>query len=344
MLERRDDAGGLHALDVRRGDGADEVRVLADRLLHASPARVAHDVEHGREALVHAERAHVGADARAHLAHQRRVERRAPAERHRVGGRAPGREARRGTPRGRAPGCRTGSPRRSAAARASATARRRAGSTGAVPNGRVSWPSPDGQDRVEVDVVVHVVLVRARHPRRRRMRRPTRRTAARPSRRMVIAAMSASTRSSTGSAASRHGMPCGRSEVPVPDRASSLHRPGETADDALLHDEEERERRDHRERRVGEHRAGVLRVLRRELRSRRAAAATAPAACAGADDEQRQQVAVPAADEREDADGDERRASTAAAGCARRTRSWLRRRSRRPPRARRGSRGGMGRG
>ena len=35
-----------------------------------------------------------------------------------------------------------------------------AGSTGAVPNGRVSCPRPVGQDRVEVDVVVHVVLVR----------------------------------------------------------------------------------------------------------------------------------------------------------------------------------------
>ena len=35
-----------------------------------------------------------------------------------------------------------------------------AASTGAVPNGRVSWPRPDGQQRVEVDVVVQVVLVR----------------------------------------------------------------------------------------------------------------------------------------------------------------------------------------
>ena len=29
-----------------------------------------------------------------------------------------------------------------------------------MPNGRVSWPRPDGQQRVEVDVVVHLVLVR----------------------------------------------------------------------------------------------------------------------------------------------------------------------------------------
>ena len=35
-----------------------------------------------------------------------------------------------------------------------------AASTGAVPNGRVSWPSPSGSSVVEVDVVVHVVLVR----------------------------------------------------------------------------------------------------------------------------------------------------------------------------------------
>ena len=63
VLERRDDARRLEAAHVGGADRADEVRVFADGLLDAAPACVAHDVEHGSEALVHADRAHVVADA-----------------------------------------------------------------------------------------------------------------------------------------------------------------------------------------------------------------------------------------------------------------------------------------
>ncbi len=94
VLERRDDAGCLEPAHVRRAEGADQVRVLAHGLLDAAPPCVAHDVEHGGEPLVHADRAHVGADAACHLLDELGVEGRAPRERHRVGGRAVRGEAR----------------------------------------------------------------------------------------------------------------------------------------------------------------------------------------------------------------------------------------------------------
>ena len=122
VLERRDDARALDALDVGGRDGADQVRVFADGLLDAAPARIAHHVEHRGEALVHAHRAHVGADAR------RRSRARARGRRWHPTTAAPGRRWRprwrspRGTPRGRAPGCRSGFARRSAPGCAAARA------------------------------------------------------------------------------------------------------------------------------------------------------------------------------------------------------------------------------
>src|SRR5690606_13792552 len=94
VLEGGDDAGGLQALHVGGADGADEVRVLADGLLHAAPAGVAHHVEDGGEALVDADGPHVAADGGGHPAHQSGVEGGTPGQRHRVGGGAPGGESR----------------------------------------------------------------------------------------------------------------------------------------------------------------------------------------------------------------------------------------------------------
>ncbi len=94
VLERRHDPGCLEPAHVRRADGADQVRILADGLLDAAPSGVAHDVEHRGQPLMHADRAHVGADAARHLLDELGVERRAPRQRHRVGGRAVRGEAR----------------------------------------------------------------------------------------------------------------------------------------------------------------------------------------------------------------------------------------------------------
>ena len=93
VLERRDDAARLEPAHVGAADGGDEIRVFADGLLDATPAGVAHDVEHGGEALVDAHRAHVVADAPRHPLDEPRVEARAPREGHGVRGRAPGGEA-----------------------------------------------------------------------------------------------------------------------------------------------------------------------------------------------------------------------------------------------------------
>ncbi len=92
VLERGDHPRRLQAAHIGRADGADQVRVLADRLLHPPPARVAHHVQDGGQALVGADRAQVPADAPAHLLDQRRVEGRAPGERHRVRRGPPGGE------------------------------------------------------------------------------------------------------------------------------------------------------------------------------------------------------------------------------------------------------------
>jgi hypothetical protein len=93
MLECRDDARLLEPLHIRGGNRADEVGVFANGLFDAAPAGVAYDIEHRRKALVHADRAHVGADPPGHLAHERRVERRTPGQRNRVGGGSPGGKA-----------------------------------------------------------------------------------------------------------------------------------------------------------------------------------------------------------------------------------------------------------
>ncbi|MDQ1169547.1 hypothetical protein QE392_001351 [Microbacterium proteolyticum] len=69
------------------------VRVLGDALVDASPPRVAHHVEHGREALVHTEVAHGAADGGCHELDGIRIERGAPGERRREGRRLPRREA-----------------------------------------------------------------------------------------------------------------------------------------------------------------------------------------------------------------------------------------------------------
>ena len=70
---------------------AHDVRILRDALVDAAPPRIPHHVEHGREALVHAERTHRLADERRHLGDEIRIERGPPRER--------GREHR-GLPRG----------------------------------------------------------------------------------------------------------------------------------------------------------------------------------------------------------------------------------------------------
>jgi hypothetical protein len=46
VLQRGDDADGFEAAHVGRAHHADEIRVLAERLLDASPAVIAHDVQH----------------------------------------------------------------------------------------------------------------------------------------------------------------------------------------------------------------------------------------------------------------------------------------------------------
>jgi len=87
VLERGGDARALEALNVRRTDRADHVRVLAHRLLDTTPAVVADDVEQRRQALVHADRPHVLADGLGHLIDEIGVERRTPGDGGRVDGR-----------------------------------------------------------------------------------------------------------------------------------------------------------------------------------------------------------------------------------------------------------------
>ncbi len=88
MFERGDDAGALQPAHVGGADHRHEVGVLADRLFDASPPVVAHDVEHGGQALVHAEGDHVASDGRSHLFDQIGIEGRTPGEGGRVHGRA----------------------------------------------------------------------------------------------------------------------------------------------------------------------------------------------------------------------------------------------------------------
>ncbi|MGX1476851.1 UNVERIFIED_CONTAM: hypothetical protein RKD50_005659 [Streptomyces canus] len=93
VLERGDDPRRLQTPDVRGADGAHQIRVLADRLLDPSPARVADDVQNGGQTLVDTDRAQVAADGAGHLLDQAGVPARAPGERDRIGGGPPGGEA-----------------------------------------------------------------------------------------------------------------------------------------------------------------------------------------------------------------------------------------------------------
>ena len=93
VLEGGDDAGALQAADVGGAEHRHQVRVLAHRLLDAAPAVVADDVQHRREALVHADRGHVPADRGGHPLDEVGVEGGAPGDRRGVDGGAVGREA-----------------------------------------------------------------------------------------------------------------------------------------------------------------------------------------------------------------------------------------------------------
>ena len=78
VLRRRDHARRqirpLQPLDEGRPHACDEVRVLAVGLLGPSPARVAHDVEHGRQPLMGARLPHLDPDPVGHRSVQVRLE------------------------------------------------------------------------------------------------------------------------------------------------------------------------------------------------------------------------------------------------------------------------------
>ena len=93
VLQRGLDAGRLQPAHVRGADRTDQVGVLADGLLHPSPARVPGHVEDRRQALVNADLPHAGADGRGHLADQPGIEGRAPGQRRREDGGRPGGES-----------------------------------------------------------------------------------------------------------------------------------------------------------------------------------------------------------------------------------------------------------
>ena len=93
MLERRHQPGRLQTPDVRGADGPDQVRILADGLLGAAPARIDRDVQHGSQPLVEAGRSHARADRGGHPLHQRRIEGGAPGQRHGIDRGLPGGEA-----------------------------------------------------------------------------------------------------------------------------------------------------------------------------------------------------------------------------------------------------------
>ncbi len=158
VLEGGDDPGVLQAPDVGGADGADEVRVLADRLLDPAPAGVAHHVQDGGEALVDADGAHVAADGGGHAVHQLGVEGGAPGQRNGVGGRAPGgepgqallvREGGNAEPVGGGDAC--------LGAQQGQRAQRRVDGGGAERAGQLAQSG--GQEGVEVDGLLHVVLM-----------------------------------------------------------------------------------------------------------------------------------------------------------------------------------------
>ncbi|MEY9490332.1 hypothetical protein RKD26_006126 [Streptomyces calvus] len=159
VLERGDDARGLQALDVGGADGADEVGVLADGLLHPAPAGVAHHVEDGRETLVDADGTHVGADGGGHAAHELRVEGGTPGQRDGIGGGAPGGEAGQALlvgDGGNAEAVRGGD----AGLGAHQGQRAQRGVDGCGAEGAGQLAQPVRKERVEVDGLLHVVLVR----------------------------------------------------------------------------------------------------------------------------------------------------------------------------------------
>ena len=86
VLQRRDDVARLQPADVCGADHADQIGVLAERLLDAPPAVVAHDVEHRRQPLVDADRVHALPDRARHPLHDLGVEGRRPRQRGRVDG------------------------------------------------------------------------------------------------------------------------------------------------------------------------------------------------------------------------------------------------------------------
>ena len=159
MLERRDDARALEPADVRRGNRADQVGILADRLLDPAPARVANDVEHRREPLMHADGAQAAPDPRRHLLDQWGIEGRTPGERHRI---------RRRPPRGKAGETLLVRHRGDAVPVGlddpPLRARQRDDANGGIDRRRAEWPRQLTQavldQRVEIDALGELVLKR----------------------------------------------------------------------------------------------------------------------------------------------------------------------------------------
>ncbi|MBW8706148.1 hypothetical protein MBT84_41685 [Streptomyces sp. MBT84] len=158
MLERGDDAGGLKSPHIGRADGGHQVGVLPDGLLDAAPAGVADHVEHRGEALVHADGPHVAADGRGHAVDQVRVEGGAPGQRDGIGGGLPGRKA------GQALLVRDGGDaetvrRGDARLRAQQGERAESGVDGSGAEGTGQLAQAVRQEGVEVDGLLHVVLM-----------------------------------------------------------------------------------------------------------------------------------------------------------------------------------------
>jgi hypothetical protein len=93
VFERRVHALRLQTTDVRGADRSHEVRILGDALVDPTPAGVAYHIEHRRQPLVDAERAHRRSDGGTDLGDEVGVERRAPGERCRKRRRLPRRQA-----------------------------------------------------------------------------------------------------------------------------------------------------------------------------------------------------------------------------------------------------------
>ena len=84
----------LETAHERDTHARDEIRVLAERLLEAAPARIAADVEHGAEALVRARRAHLRPHRVGELLEQRRLPGAREPDRLREDGRVPRHQSR----------------------------------------------------------------------------------------------------------------------------------------------------------------------------------------------------------------------------------------------------------